>query len=109
MTVAELQQKLNLKTSSNIILIPQKRSFKRKYSQDKGGIEKLAWKLPDFIKRIGTMKQQVTKYDACASVGGACRFAWGLKNYIGGAAFGMDRREQYNMERGVEWRLLSRA
>ncbi|GFS58024.1 hypothetical protein TNIN_220941 [Trichonephila inaurata madagascariensis] len=41
MTVAELQQKVNLKASSNIILIPQHRSFKRKYSQDKGRIENL--------------------------------------------------------------------
>ncbi|GFY57146.1 hypothetical protein TNIN_425471 [Trichonephila inaurata madagascariensis] len=48
-TVAELQQKVNFKASSNILLIPLHRSVKRKYSQDKGGIEKLAWKLPDFI------------------------------------------------------------
>ncbi|GFT66187.1 putative splicing factor 3b subunit 2 [Trichonephila clavipes] len=56
MIVAKLQQKGNLKASSNIVLVPQHWSFKRKYSQDKGGIEKLAWKLPDFIKRIGVMK-----------------------------------------------------
>ncbi|GFY75913.1 putative splicing factor 3b subunit 2 [Trichonephila inaurata madagascariensis] len=56
MTVAELQRKVNLKASSNIILIPQHWSFKRKYSQDKGGIEKLAWKLLDFTKRIGIIK-----------------------------------------------------
>ncbi|GFS41963.1 putative splicing factor 3b subunit 2 [Trichonephila inaurata madagascariensis] len=46
-TGTELQQKVNLKASSN----PQHWSFKRKYSQDKGGIEKLAW-----IKRIGIIK-----------------------------------------------------
>ncbi|GFY30500.1 transposon Ty3-I Gag-Pol polyprotein [Trichonephila clavipes] len=57
MTVAESQQKVNLKASSNVILIPLHRSVKRKYSQDKGGMEKLAWKLPDFIKRIDIMKQ----------------------------------------------------
>ncbi|GFV51532.1 hypothetical protein TNCV_3260721 [Trichonephila clavipes] len=50
MTVAKLQRKLNLKASSNIILIPQHWSFKHTYLQDKGGIEKLAYKLPDFIK-----------------------------------------------------------
>ncbi|GFT60851.1 hypothetical protein TNCV_3615821 [Trichonephila clavipes] len=42
MTGAKLQQKVNLKASSNIILVPQHWSFKRKYSQNKGGIEKLA-------------------------------------------------------------------
>ncbi|GFX59256.1 hypothetical protein TNCV_4304881 [Trichonephila clavipes] len=56
MTVAELQQKVNLKASSNIILIPLHRIFKCEYSQDKGGMEKIAWKLPDFIKRIGIME-----------------------------------------------------
>ncbi|GFW76174.1 splicing factor 3B subunit 2 [Trichonephila clavipes] len=56
MTVSKLQHKVNLKASRNIVLVPQHWSFERKYSQDKGGIEKLAWKLPDFIKRIGIMK-----------------------------------------------------
>ncbi|GFS38979.1 hypothetical protein TNIN_404041 [Trichonephila inaurata madagascariensis] len=56
MTVTELQQKVNLKASSDIILMPQHWSFKRKYSQDKRGIGKLAWKLPDFLKRVGIMK-----------------------------------------------------
>ncbi|GFY09027.1 syntaxin-binding protein 5-like [Trichonephila clavipes] len=56
MTVAKLQQKMNLKASSNIVLIPHHWSFKREYSQDKRGREKLAWKLPDFIKRIGVVK-----------------------------------------------------
>ncbi|GFY51393.1 putative splicing factor 3b subunit 2 [Trichonephila inaurata madagascariensis] len=56
MTVAELQQKVNLKASSNLILIPQHWSFKLKYSQHERGIEKLAWKLWDFIKRVGIMK-----------------------------------------------------
>ncbi|GFV15345.1 splicing factor 3B subunit 2 [Trichonephila clavipes] len=56
MTVAKLQQTVNLKASSNIIIIPQHWSFKREYSQDKRGIEKLAWKLPDFIKRVSIMK-----------------------------------------------------
>ncbi|GFW68645.1 putative splicing factor 3b subunit 2 [Trichonephila clavipes] len=56
MTVAELQQKVNLKASCNNIIIPQHWCFKRKYSQDKSGIEKLAWKLPDFIKPDGIMK-----------------------------------------------------
>ncbi|GFS50276.1 splicing factor 3B subunit 2 [Trichonephila inaurata madagascariensis] len=56
MIVAKLQQKVNLKASSNIVLVPQHWSFKRKYLQDKSGIGKLAWKLPDFIKRDGTMK-----------------------------------------------------
>ncbi|GFY52725.1 uncharacterized protein TNIN_147521 [Trichonephila inaurata madagascariensis] len=56
MTVAELQRKVNLKASRNIILIPQHWCFKRKYSQGKSGIGRLAWKLPDFIKRNGIMK-----------------------------------------------------
>ncbi|GFS59034.1 uncharacterized protein TNCV_69351 [Trichonephila clavipes] len=55
-TVAELQQKVNLKASSNIVLIPQHWSLRREYSQDKSGIGKLAWKLSDFIKRDGTVK-----------------------------------------------------
>ncbi|GFW58397.1 hypothetical protein TNCV_2635671 [Trichonephila clavipes] len=41
MTVAELQQKENLKASSNIIIISKNWCFKRKYSQDKSGIGKL--------------------------------------------------------------------
>ncbi|GFY21666.1 uncharacterized protein TNCV_1168111 [Trichonephila clavipes] len=53
MTVAELQQKVNLKVSTNIILVPQHWCFKHKYSQDK----RVAWKLPDFIKQIGIMKE----------------------------------------------------
>ncbi|GFS46565.1 hypothetical protein TNIN_340771 [Trichonephila inaurata madagascariensis] len=56
MTLAELQPKVTLKASSNVILIPLHQRFKRKYSQNKREIEKLAWKLPDFIKRIGIMK-----------------------------------------------------
>ncbi|GFQ90759.1 splicing factor 3B subunit 2 [Trichonephila clavata] len=56
MIVAELQQKGNLKASSNIILLPHHWCFKRKYSQGKRGIEKPAWELPDFIKPVGTMK-----------------------------------------------------
>ncbi|GFW30654.1 retrovirus-related Pol polyprotein from transposon opus [Trichonephila clavipes] len=35
-TVAELQQKVNLKASSNMVLIPQHWSFRGEYSQDKG-------------------------------------------------------------------------
>ncbi|GFU57519.1 uncharacterized protein TNCV_3636831 [Trichonephila clavipes] len=54
-TVAELQQKVNLKASSNMVLIPQHWSFRGEYSQDKSGIGKLAWKLSDFIKRDGTV------------------------------------------------------
>ncbi|GFS93391.1 hypothetical protein TNCV_2627841 [Trichonephila clavipes] len=38
-----------------MVLIPQHWSFRRKYSQDKSGIGKLAWKLLDFIKRDGTV------------------------------------------------------
>ncbi|GFW98435.1 retrovirus-related Pol polyprotein from transposon opus [Trichonephila clavipes] len=53
--VAELQQKVNLKASSNMVLIPQHWSFRGEYSQDKSGIGKLAWKLSDFIKRDGTV------------------------------------------------------
>ncbi|GFU28064.1 uncharacterized protein TNCV_3153781 [Trichonephila clavipes] len=55
-TVAELQQKVNLKASSNMVLIPQHWSFRDEYSQDQSGIRKLAWKLTDFIKRDGTVK-----------------------------------------------------
>ncbi|GFW83615.1 uncharacterized protein TNCV_2204641 [Trichonephila clavipes] len=55
-TVAELQQKVNLKASSNMVLIPQHWSLRREYSQDESGIGKLAWKLSDFIKRDGTVK-----------------------------------------------------
>ncbi|GFV84689.1 uncharacterized protein TNCV_4296711 [Trichonephila clavipes] len=57
-TVAELQQKVNLKASSNIVLIPQHWSFKGEYSQDKSEMGKLAWKLTDFIKRDGTVRIQ---------------------------------------------------
>ncbi|GFV87662.1 uncharacterized protein TNCV_779461 [Trichonephila clavipes] len=56
MTVAELQQKVNLKASSNMVLIPLHWSFRGKYSQDKSEMGKLAWKLTDFIKRDGTVK-----------------------------------------------------
>ncbi|GFX97560.1 uncharacterized protein TNCV_2841201 [Trichonephila clavipes] len=48
--------KVNLKASSNMVLIPQHWSLRREYSQDKSGIGKLAWKLTDFIKRYGTVK-----------------------------------------------------
>ncbi|GFW94484.1 uncharacterized protein TNCV_2702051 [Trichonephila clavipes] len=48
--------KVNLKASSNMVLIPQHWSLRREYSQDKSGIGKLAWKLSDFIKRDGTVK-----------------------------------------------------
>ncbi|GFT26714.1 hypothetical protein TNCV_3605101 [Trichonephila clavipes] len=41
MRVAKLQQKVNLKTSSSIVLIPLHWSIKRKYSQDKGRIQNL--------------------------------------------------------------------
>ncbi|GFY29181.1 uncharacterized protein TNCV_4723091 [Trichonephila clavipes] len=54
-TVAEIQQKVILKASSNMVLIPQHWSF-REYSQDKSEMGKLAWKLTDFIKRDGTVK-----------------------------------------------------
>ncbi|GFS61857.1 uncharacterized protein TNCV_4345591 [Trichonephila clavipes] len=56
MTVTELQQKVNLKASSNMVLIPQHWSLGHEYSQDRSGIGKLAWKLLDFIKRDGTVK-----------------------------------------------------
>ncbi|GFY62588.1 hypothetical protein TNIN_128191 [Trichonephila inaurata madagascariensis] len=58
MTVAELQQKVNLKASSNIIVVPHHWCFKRKYSQDKRGIGEPAWELSDFIKRVGIMKKR---------------------------------------------------
>ncbi|GFX77494.1 hypothetical protein TNCV_4025441 [Trichonephila clavipes] len=50
MTVTKLQRKVNLKASSNIVLVPQ--HWRREYSQGKRGREKLAGKLPDFIKQI---------------------------------------------------------
>ncbi|GFV63852.1 uncharacterized protein TNCV_5138571 [Trichonephila clavipes] len=56
MTVAELHQKVNLKASSNMVLIPQHWSFRREYSQDKSEMGKLARKLTDFINRGGTVK-----------------------------------------------------
>ncbi|GFR10542.1 putative splicing factor 3b subunit 2 [Trichonephila clavata] len=55
-TVEELQQKVNLKASSNIILALHHWCFKGK--QDKQGIEKPAWKLLDFIKRVGILKMR---------------------------------------------------
>ncbi|GFU82860.1 uncharacterized protein TNCV_266571 [Trichonephila clavipes] len=55
MTFAELQQKVNLKASSNMVLIPQHWSFRDEYSQDKSEMRKLAWKLTDFIEQDGTM------------------------------------------------------
>ncbi|GFS96038.1 hypothetical protein TNCV_4278111 [Trichonephila clavipes] len=55
MMVAKLQQTVDLKASSNIVLIPQHWSFRCEYSQDKRGREKLAWRLPDFIKRISVV------------------------------------------------------
>ncbi|GFV76632.1 uncharacterized protein TNCV_4728521 [Trichonephila clavipes] len=56
MIVAELQQKVNLKASSNMVLIPRHWSFRREYSQDKSGMGKHAWKPTDFINRAGTVK-----------------------------------------------------
>ncbi|GFW06156.1 hypothetical protein TNCV_36321 [Trichonephila clavipes] len=56
MSITKLQRKVNLKASNIIVLVPQYWSFKREYSQDKRGIGKLGWKLPDFIKRIGIGK-----------------------------------------------------
>ncbi|GFU11030.1 uncharacterized protein TNCV_344381 [Trichonephila clavipes] len=53
MTVAELQQKVNLKASSNMVLIPQNWSLRGEYSQNKSGMGKLAWKLTYFIQRDG--------------------------------------------------------
>ncbi|GFV45736.1 uncharacterized protein TNCV_2409191 [Trichonephila clavipes] len=55
MTVAESQQKVNLKASSNVVLIPQDWSFRGDYSQDKSEMGKFAWKLTDLIKRDGTV------------------------------------------------------
>ncbi|GFV03627.1 uncharacterized protein TNCV_3548871 [Trichonephila clavipes] len=49
-TVAELQQKVNLKASSNMVLIPQHWSFRHEYSQNKSGIGELAWKLTYFYQ-----------------------------------------------------------
>ncbi|GFX63468.1 uncharacterized protein TNCV_104761 [Trichonephila clavipes] len=54
-TVAELQQKVNLKASRKMVHIPQHWSLRCEYSQNKSGIGKLAWKLTDFIKRDGTV------------------------------------------------------
>ncbi|GFX42296.1 uncharacterized protein TNCV_110161 [Trichonephila clavipes] len=54
-TVAESQQKVNLKASSNVVLIPQDWSFRGDYSQDKSEMGKFAWKLADLIKRDGTV------------------------------------------------------
>ncbi|GFV94499.1 uncharacterized protein TNCV_3047921 [Trichonephila clavipes] len=56
MTIAELQQKVNLKASNNMVLIPQHWSFRGEYSQDKNEMGKFAWKLTNFIKRDGTVK-----------------------------------------------------
>ncbi|GFW99253.1 uncharacterized protein TNCV_3980781 [Trichonephila clavipes] len=42
MTVAELQQKVNPKASSNMVLIPQYWSFRGEYSQDRSEMGKLA-------------------------------------------------------------------
>ncbi|GFV56475.1 uncharacterized protein TNCV_2209411 [Trichonephila clavipes] len=56
MTVAELQQKVNLKASSNMVLIPQHWGFRGEYSQDKSEMGKFVWKLMNFIKRDGTVK-----------------------------------------------------
>ncbi|GFU32445.1 uncharacterized protein TNCV_992131 [Trichonephila clavipes] len=55
MTVAESQQKVNLKASSNVVLIPQDWSFRGDYSQDKSEMGKFALKLTDLIKRDGTV------------------------------------------------------
>ncbi|GFX25194.1 uncharacterized protein TNCV_2753691 [Trichonephila clavipes] len=56
MTVAEVQQKVNLKASSNMVLIAQNWSFRVEYSQDNSEMGKLACKLTDFINRDGTVK-----------------------------------------------------
>ncbi|GFT69421.1 uncharacterized protein TNCV_1297271 [Trichonephila clavipes] len=56
MTVVKLQQKLNLKASSNMVLIPQHWSFRGEYSQDKSEMGKFAWKLTNFIKRDSAVK-----------------------------------------------------
>ncbi|GFR27137.1 splicing factor 3B subunit 2 [Trichonephila clavata] len=56
-TVAELKQKVNLRASSNIILVLHLWCFKGEQDkQDKQGIEKPAWKLHDCIKQVGSMK-----------------------------------------------------
>ncbi|GFQ98013.1 hypothetical protein TNCT_155571 [Trichonephila clavata] len=62
-TVAKLQRKVNLKASSNIIFVLHRWSFKGE--QNRQGIEKSAWKLHDFIKRVGIMKmgQQLRERD----------------------------------------------
>ncbi|GFR29023.1 splicing factor 3B subunit 2 [Trichonephila clavata] len=52
-TVAELQQKVKLKASSNIILVLHHWCFKGKQE-----IEKPAWKLHDCMKQIGIMKME---------------------------------------------------
>ncbi|GFX47501.1 hypothetical protein TNCV_618601 [Trichonephila clavipes] len=61
MLVTKLQRKVNLKASNNFVLVLQHWSFKQEYSQDKRGIGTLAWKLPDFIKRIdiGKVRQSL--------------------------------------------------
>ncbi|GFV22966.1 uncharacterized protein TNCV_1534011 [Trichonephila clavipes] len=55
-TVAELQQKVILKASSNMVLIPQHWNFRGEYSQDKSEMGKFVSKLTNFIKRDGTVK-----------------------------------------------------
>ncbi|GFX78419.1 uncharacterized protein TNCV_3034621 [Trichonephila clavipes] len=55
MTVAELQQKVNQKASSNMVL-PQHWSFRVEYSQDKSEMGKFAWKPTNFIKRDVTVR-----------------------------------------------------
>ncbi|GFR24331.1 hypothetical protein TNCT_378791 [Trichonephila clavata] len=62
--VAELQQKVDLKASSNIILVSHHWCFKGK--QDKQGMEKPAWKLLDFIKRVGIMKMEQALRERCS-------------------------------------------
>ncbi|GFW14395.1 uncharacterized protein TNCV_3328081 [Trichonephila clavipes] len=52
MTIAKLQQTVDLKASSKIVLTPQHWRFRREYSQDKSGIGKLAWKLTDFSSEM---------------------------------------------------------
>ncbi|GFT34677.1 hypothetical protein TNCV_1536131 [Trichonephila clavipes] len=52
------EQTVDLKASSNMELIPQLWSFKREYSQDKRGRERLAWELLDFINQIDVVKVQ---------------------------------------------------
>ncbi|GFQ82426.1 putative splicing factor 3b subunit 2 [Trichonephila clavata] len=56
-TVAELQQKVNLKASSNIIRVLHHWCFKGKQDkQDNKGIENPPGKLHDCIKQVGIMK-----------------------------------------------------